>query len=85
MIDRYYRFADIVIQIRQDQEEILPLIEKFEVEAVGEPQIVFELYQGNRNYRQCYGVEYYSVQYAKTPILSPAWDTASDTAALKPL
>lgn len=62
MIDRYYRFADIVIQIRQDQEEILPLIEKFEVEAVGEPQIVFELYQGNRNYRQCYGVEYYSVQ-----------------------
>ena len=62
MIDRYYRFADIVIRIHQEQEELLPLFEGFEAEAVSEPQIVFELYQGNRNFRQCYGVEYRSVQ-----------------------
>lgn len=62
MIDRYYRFADIGIRIIQDQENPLAGFEEFETEPISDPQVVFELYQDRKNYRQCYGIEYYTVQ-----------------------
>ena len=62
MIDRYYCFAGIGIQIRQDQEDVLNGFEEFETEAIRDPQIVFEMYQERKNYRQCYGIEYYTAQ-----------------------
>lgn len=58
MTDRYYRIAGIPVLVRMEEDEPLPLFEGFTEEGAVRPQMIFELYQENKRFRQFYGIEY---------------------------
>ena len=59
MISRYYRIADIAVKMEMDAAYGFPSFREFETESVEAPEIVVEMYQGNRLFQQWYGIEYY--------------------------
>lgn len=58
MTESYYRIADIPVLVRRDRDRTVSLFNGFEAEENVCPQVIAEIYEGNRNFQKCYGIEY---------------------------